>query len=72
TAEFLLKSRFLTIDGGHVELQTCSLICSGCAHTWSVPCGAVFLENCPECKGNIFYCAKKSTENIKQKCWRSV
>ncbi len=72
TAEFLLKSRVLSIDGGHVELQTCGLICDKCQHTWTVPCGTVFPDKCPECKDNAFYCIKKSTNNNKQKCWRSI
>lgn len=72
TAEFLLRPRVLLIDGGHVEMQTCGLVCDKCQHTWTVPCGAAFPENCPECKSGTFYCVKKSDGNNKHKCWRSV
>jgi uncharacterized protein len=71
-AEFLLKSRFLTIEGGHVELQNCQLECDKCQNEWTIPCGSKFPEVCPECGDGNFNCLKKSTENHKQKCWRNL
>ncbi len=70
-AEFLLQSKFLTIEGGHVELQSCTLICDTCKNEWIIPCGKAFPTVCPQCSGDNFYCMKKSIENHKQKCWRS-
>lgn len=71
-AEFLLKSSFLTIEGGHVELQSCKLACTSCQNELTIPCGANIPETCPVCDNKTFYCVKKSTENNKQKCWRNI
>ena len=71
-AEFLLKSRTLTIDGGHVELQSCRMGCESCHHEWTIPCGSTLPHQCPDCSSENIYCVKKSTGNHKQKCWRNL
>jgi predicted DNA-binding protein (UPF0251 family) len=70
-AEFLLKSRFLTIEGGQVELQGCKLSCDSCQHEWVIQCESPFPKICPACESSNFYCVKISLKNHKQKCWRN-
>ncbi len=69
-AEFLLKSKYLSIDGGHIEPQSCSLACASCNKEWIIPFGTKPPVVCPECTSDNIYCPKKSTKNYKHKCWR--
>jgi len=71
-AAFLLQSRFLTIEGGHVELQNFNFTCDTCDNEWIIPSGSALPVKCPECGSVNSSCIKIKKVNYKQKCWRNL
>jgi uncharacterized protein len=73
TADFLINSKHLVVQGGSIEIKRCNFICNACKHTWSITCQSEKPGECPQCKSIEFNCLKKIKDGINfNKCWRNL